>query len=72
MAKGYLAKIDDVLDKMTRDTDAVIEVLHEVDDIVYYKRPKELTDQEIQKLQGIIIQAMTMLVAYNSKLYGTI
>lgn len=69
MAKGYIERINDILDKMGSHTDLVIKTLGKVDDIIK-RKPEELTNADVERLQNVIIQSTSMLLDYNNKLYG--
>ncbi len=71
MAKSYLEKIDDILDKITSYSDRIFKILGdtEIDKLVHRKKPSEFSDQDVQKLQDVIKQVEAILLQHNQKVF---
>lgn len=71
MAKSYLQKIDDLLDKITSYSDQVLKILGdiEIDKLVHRKKPSEFSEQDVEKLQDVIKQVETILLQHNNKVF---
>ena len=71
MAKGYLDRIDDILDKITSYSDRIFKILGdiEIDKLVHRKKPSEFSDQDIEKLQDVIKQREAILLQHNQKVF---
>lgn len=71
MAKSYLEKIDDLLDKITSCSEEVLKILRdiEIDKLVHRKKPSEFSEQDVEKLQDVIKQVEAILLLYNQKVF---
>ena len=71
MAKSYLEKIDDLLDKITSYSDQVLKILGniEIDKLVHRKKPSEFSEQDVEKLQNVIKQVEAILLQHNNKVF---
>lgn len=71
MAKSYLQKIDDLLDKITSYSDQVLKILGdiEIDKLVHRKKPSEFSEQDVEKLQDVIKQVEAILLQHNNKVF---
>lgn len=71
MAKSYLEKIDDILDKITSYPGRIFKILGdiEIDKLVHRKKPSEFSDQDVQKLQDVIKQVEAILLQHNQKVF---
>lgn len=71
MAKSYLQKIDDLLDKITSYSDKVLKILGdvEIDKLVHRKKPSEFSEQDVEKLQDVIKQVEAILLQHNNKVF---
>jgi len=71
MAKSYLEKIDDLLDKITSYSDQVLKILGdiEIDKLVHRKKPSEFSEQDVEKLQNVIKQVESILLQHNNKVF---
>lgn len=71
MAKSYLEKIDDILDKITSYSDRIFKILGdiEIDKLVHRKKPSDFSDQDVEKLQDVIKQIEAILLQHNQKVF---
>lgn len=71
MAKSYLEKIDDLLDKITSCSGQVLKILGdiEIDKLVHRKKPSEFSEQDVEKLQNVIKQVEAILLQHNQKVF---
>lgn len=71
MAKSYLEKIDDILNKITSYSDQVLKILGdiEIDKLVHRKKPSEFSEQDVEKLQDVIKQVEAILLLHNQKVF---
>lgn len=71
MAKSYLEKINDLLDKITSCSGKVLKILGdiEIDKLVHRKKPSEFSEQDVEKLQDVIKQVEAILLQHNNKVF---